>query len=209
MLPKLSAVELISYAIMFCLICRAIEHRIAAFFAAKRLRPFQKQLDDVLKNLRRGDSSTAGLAIARQAGAKFGFTPVFYTLQRYRNLAFIEQRVDEVIHAQFGSLYDRCEHSELAGPRWGLLFTALGIMLTLVTASNDAGALVKIDFNHIALAMINTALGISIANVERSTLAFHVMPAADKIRATAIAILIEANFTDERLHKSEEARNAA
>jgi biopolymer transport protein ExbB/TolQ len=209
MILEHSAIELISYAVMGFLICRAIGHRIVARSVTMRLQTCIDGLQDVVEYLRRGESPAGGTALARRAAEGLALCNIFQLLPRYQNLAFIEQRVDESIQAEFGSLCDRCEHSELAGPRWGLLFTALGIMLTLITASNDSGALIKIDFNHIALAMINTALGISIANVERSTLAFHIMPIADKLRASAIAILIEANCTDERQRKSGEVRNAA
>jgi hypothetical protein len=209
MLSQYSAVELISYAVMAFLISRAIGHRVEAITCKKRLLVCLAGLQGAANYLRSGEAPAGGTALARKAAEGLALRDIFQLSPRFQNLGFIEHKVDESIQAQLGSLYERCEQSELAGPRWGLLFTALGIMLTLITASNDSGALVKIDFNHIALAMINTALGIFIANIERSTLAFHIMPIADKLRATAIAILIEANCADERQRKSGEVRNAA
>jgi biopolymer transport protein ExbB/TolQ len=209
MLLEHSAVELITYAVMGFLIARAIGHRIAAFMHAEQHQTCVDGLQDAVEYLRRGESPAGGTALARRAAAGLALSKIFQLLPRYQDLSFIEQRVDEAIRVEFGSLYDRCEQNELAGPRWGLLFTALGIMLTLIAASDDSGTLVKIDFNRIAMAMINTALGIFIANFERSTLAFYIMPFADEMRAAAIATLIEANCLNGWQRKPEETRNAA
>jgi len=192
MLNQFSLAEIVSYGVMAILIARAIVHRAEARSLASRLRAAKTELREIADYLRNNGPRARGLAMARQAVEELALADVFQFAGWTGDFWIIKTQVDEAVCAEFESLYDACEQNELAGPRWGLLFTSLGIVLALMSVSRGTGSPANFDLNSVALAMVNTGLGLGVAIIERSTLARHVISLANELREISTKILIEA-----------------
>lgn len=209
MLNQFSLAEIVSYGVMAILIARAIVHRTEARSLASRLRAAKTELWEIASYLRDGGPRARGLAMARQAVGEFALADVFQFAGRTEDFWMIKTQVDEAVSAQFESLYDGCEQNELAGPRWGLLFTSLGIVLALMSASRETGSPANFELSSVALAMVNTGLGLGVAIIERSTLSRHVISLANELREVSTRILIEAARPIDMRHVEGEVTHVA
>lgn len=208
MLNQFSLAEIISYGIMALLLARAIAHRFEARALKARLRPLRAELREIVYDLRAGAATAHGLAGARQAAMGLALADAFRGALRSGDSIAIKERVDDAIGAQFGVLYDACEQNELTGPRWGLLFTSFGIVLALMSAGRTTGSPPSFELSGVALAMINTGLGLAVAIIERATLAQHVVPLANDLRELATRILVETGQIEMVHHLDAEAIHA-
>jgi hypothetical protein len=209
MLLRYSIVEVVSYGVMTILIASALAHRNQARSLAKRLRVVVASLHHIVSRLREGEAAADGVSLAREAVDGLVLADVFHMAGRYQDFWVIKERVDQAIGAQFDPLFEACEQNELAGPRWGLMFTALGIVLTLAAAGREASGQGALDLSNVALAMVNTGLGLGVAIMERSTLAQYLTSLADELRAVLTMIVIEAGRPVEGRGYRSEATNEA
>lgn len=187
MILSLSPVELFAYALMGFLGARAIGHHFEARMLRQMVRPVEHELENIAKTLADCDPELA-LLEAQRATRETPLAAAFENVASRAATARIA-RVDRVIDDQFGGLYARCEHNEQVAPRWALAATALGIMLTLLNASGENGGVGSVNFRDLGLSMVSSAIGIAVANVERWTIGFLVVPLAERTRRTCISLI--------------------
>jgi hypothetical protein len=201
-LSTLSPVQIGAWAVMLYLVVKAGAHWLEARGFVKRLRPVERRLNQVALFAAEHGAPRRALHEARLAVDETPLATMFEQTIRLQHAAGIRDQVEEAVQATLGPLHAAATHNELAGPRFGLAMTALGI---LVRFAGVSGAGVPVDeLSGVGLALVSTALGITAAIIEARVIAHYLIPLEDRLAALGMRILLRtAHAPEAREHRPE------
>lgn len=192
---NLSPVQLGAWAVMAVLVVKAIAHWLEARSLARRLRPIERRFEQLSRYMAGGGSPERVMSEARRVAEDTPLATMFEPTIRLRDAAGIRDQVEEAVQTLLGPLYAAAAHNELAGPRFGLAMTALGVLVRFSGASIGGSA--TSELAGVGLALVSTAMGITAAIIEAHAISHYLAPLESRLSVLGMGILLRASAPED------------
>ncbi len=202
-----SLVQLCAWVVMAVLGLKAVAHLLEARSLARRMRPIERSFAHASQFMAAGGPPHRALAEARRAVDDTPLVTMFEPTLRLRDAVGMRDQVDEAVQELLGPLYAAAAHNELAGPRFGLAMTALGVLVRFSGAG--AGGPASSELAGVGLALVSTALGITAAIIEAHAINHYLAPLEKRLGVLGMGMLLRAAAPQDQRERRPEVIHAA